>query len=203
MANKLYHINLNKGEDKAARIAQQLEMQRWAIVILLTLIAGGVTWFGLARNGALDNLIAQRQDQIENVKTELQELQDTGTNLSKRDILNLAKLESSRLLWTEKLIGLGEEVSRDMALTSVRFEKGQLYVAGVHKVRPNQDPLDKVMEFVKKLRENEQFNQDFKSIEFFYSEDIVQHDQPALLFEIHCKIDRKYLSKTVNFTRNS
>lgn len=200
---KLYHINLNKGEDKAARIAQQLEMQRWAIVVLLILIAGGITWFGLARNSDLDNLIAQRQDQIQKVQDELQELQDTGTNLSKRDILNLAKLENSRLLWTNKLIGLGEEVNKEMALTSVRYEKGQLYVAGVYKVRPNMDPLDKVMEFVDKLRRNEKFNQDFRNIVFYYSEDIVQHDQPSLLFEIHCKIDKKYLSKTVQFTKNS
>ena len=201
--HKLYTINLNKGEDKAARIAQQLEMQRWALVALLVLIAGGVTFFGFARNNSLDNLITQRQQQIQEVKDQLQELQDTGGNLSKRDILYLEQLERSRLLWTEKLMGLGAEVTREMALTSVRYEKGQLYVSGVHKVREGQDPLDNVMAFIGRLRSNEQFNQDFKNIIFYYSENIVQHDQPALLFEIHCPLQGKYLSKTVKFRSNT
>ena len=201
--HKLYTINLNKGEDKAARIAQQLEMQRWALVALLVLIAGGVTFFGFARNNSLDNLITQRQQQIQEVKDQLQELQDTGGNLSKRDILYLEQLERSRLLWTEKLMGLGAEVTREMALTSVRYEKGQLYVSGVHKVREGQDPLDNVMAFIGRLRGNEQFNQDFKNIIFYYSENIVQHDQPALLFEIHCPLQGKYLSKTVKFRSNT
>ncbi len=201
--HKLYTINLNKGEDKAARIAQQLELQRWALVVLLVLIAGGITWFGYARNGALDNLIAHRQQQIQDVKDQLQELQDTGDNLSKRDILHLEQLERSRLLWTEKLMGLGEEVTRDMALTSVRYEKGLLYISGVHKVREGQDPLDNVMAFIGRLRANERFNRDFENISFYYSENIVQHDQPALRFEIQCPLLKKYISKTVNFKNNA
>jgi len=194
----VYRINLNKGEDKQARIAQQLELQRWGVLVLLALIAAGLSGLTWNYNRELDGMIARKQQQIEQVKSELQELQDTGSKLSKRDILDLAQLEKSRLLWTQKLEGLAMEVTREMALTGVRFEKGYLYIDGVHKVREGQDPIDNVMQLVEQLRANRLFNQDFENVNFAASETIVSHDQPALRFEIHCKIMPRFLSKTVN-----
>lgn len=199
----VYRINLNKGEDKAARIAQQLDNQRWALLVLLVLFAGGVSWFAWQANKDLDAMIADKQAKIEKVKADLQELADTGSKLSKRDILKLAKLEKSRLLWTQKLMGLGMEVSRDMALTSVRYEKGYLYVVGIHKVREGQDPIDNIMAFVDQLKANQYFNQDFESVQFASSKDIISHDQKALLFEIQCKILPRFLAKDASITPES
>lgn len=199
----VYHINLNKGEDKQARIAQQLEMQRWFVLALFVIAAGVLSGFTWSYDNDLNSMIAEKESQIEQVKAELQELQDTGSKLSKRDILNLARLENSRLLWTQKLQGLGMEVSREMALTSVRYEKGFLYIEGVHKVREGMDPIDNIMIFVEQLRANELFNHDFESVNFAESENIVTHDQPALRFQIQCKIQPRFLSKTVNFGRDA
>jgi hypothetical protein len=199
----VYHINLNKGEDKAARIAQQLDNQRWALLVLLVLFSGGVTWFAWQANKDLDAMIADKQAKIEKVKADLQELSDTGSKLSKRDILKLAKLEKSRLLWTQKLMGLGMEVSKDMALTSVRYEKGYLYVVGIHKVREGQDPIDNIMAFVDQLKANQYFNQDFESVQFASSKDIISHDQKALLFEIQCKILPRFLAKDASINPES
>lgn len=199
----VYRINLNKGEDKAARIAQQLESQRWLLLILLVLLAGGVGWYTWTSNRDLDRMIADKQQKIDQVKAELQQLKETGNKLSKRDIFKLAKLEKSRLLWTQKIMGLGMETTRDMALTSVRFEKGYLYITGIHKVREGQDPIDNVMAFVDQLKANKLFNQDFESIQFANSQDIVSHDQKALLFEIQCKIMPRFLSKDFTFGQES
>ncbi|MDP2361235.1 MAG: hypothetical protein Q8O14_10870 [bacterium] len=199
----LYRINLNKGEDKAARIAQQLDNQRWALLVLLALLAGGVSWWTWSSNRELDHMIADKEAKIEQVKAELLELKETGNKLSKQDILRLAKMEKSRLLWTRKIMGLGMECSREMALTSVRFEKGYLYIVGVHKVREGVDPIDNVMAFVDQLKANALFNQDFASVQFFSSQDIVSHDQKALLFEIQCKIQPQFLSREMNFGQES
>lgn len=199
----VYRINLNKGEDKAARIAQQLENQRWALLVVLALIAGGVAWWAWQSNRELDRMIADKQQKIEQVRNELQQLKETGNKLSKRDILKLAKLEKSRLLWTKKIMGLGMECSRDMALTSVRFEKGYLYIVGIHKVREGVDPIDNIMAFVDQLKANALFNQDFASVQFASSQDIISHDQKALLFEIQCKIMPHFLSRDVNLGQES
>jgi len=198
-----YRINLNKGEDKAARIAQTLENQRWALLVLLVLIAGTMSWWTWSYNRDLNGMIADKENKIAQVKEELQKLKETGHKLSKRDILKLAKLEKSRLLWTQKIMGLGMECSREMALTSVRFEKGHLYVVGVHKVREGVDPIDNVMAFVDQLKANALFNQDFTSVHFARSEDIISHDQKALLFEIQCKIEPRFLSRDSMFGQES
>jgi hypothetical protein len=199
----IYRINLNKGEDKAARIAQQLDNQRWALLIVLAVLAGGLVWTGWSSNRDLEKMIADKQAKIAQVKQDLQQLTDTGNKLSKRDILKLAKLEKSRLLWTQKVMGLGMEVSPEMALTSVRFEKGYLYVTGIHKVREGQDPIDNIMAFVDQLKTNQYFNQDFENVHFASSEDIVSHDQKALLFEIQCKVMPRFLAKDASITPES
>lgn len=199
----LYRINLNKGEDKAARIAQQLEMQRWALVVVFAVLGAVVSGFAWNYNNQLDDMIADRQAQIEDIKAELHELQDTGSKLSKVDIMNLAKLEKSRLQWTRKIMGLAMESTRDMALTSVRFEKGLLYILGVHKVREGRDPIEEVMDFVEQLKANKLFNQDFVSVQFANSADIISHDQPALSFEIHCKIMPGFLNKDIKLSKES
>jgi len=199
----IYRINLNKGEDKAARIAQQLDNQRWALLIVFALVSVGVGWMAWAENRQLDQMISDKQAKIEKVKADLQQLTDTGNKLSKRDILKLAKLEKSRLLWTQKVMGMGMEVSHDMALTSVRFEKGYLYIVGIHKVREGQDPIDNIMAFVDQLKANQLFNQDFESVQFASSQDIISHDQKALLFEIQCKVLPRFLAKDASITPES
>ena len=191
----VYRINLNKGEDKAARIAQQLDNQRWALLVVLALLAGGLTWWASRHNEALDKMISDKEQKIVQVKAELQKLKETGNKLSKRDILKLAKLEKSRLLWTQKMMGLGMECTNEMALTSVRFEKGYLYITGIHKVREGVDPIDNVMAFVDQLKANALFNQDFTSVQFASSQDIVSHDQKALLFEVQCKVEPSFMAR--------
>ncbi len=199
----LYRINLNKGEDKAARVAQQLEMQRWGLVGIFVILFAVVSWFSYDYNSQLDDMIAEREQQIEQIKGELQALRDTGSKLSKVDILNLAKLEKSRLLWTQKIMGLSMETTRSMALTSVRFEKGLLYIEGVHKVREDEDPIDEVMAFVEQLKANNLFNQDFISVQFANSQHINSHDQKALSFEIQCKILPSFLNKDIRLSTES
>jgi hypothetical protein len=195
-----YQINLNKGEDKAARIAQQLELQRWFLVAFFALIAAGVSYLTFSYNGDLDQMIQTKESKIAEVKLELQKLENTGTKLSKRDIMNLAQLENSRLLWAQKLASMGMEIPRDVALTNVSYEKGYLYVDGVHKVRKDQDPLAEVMHLVDQLKSNATFNDgDFESIFFGLGEDIISQDQPAFYFSIRCKIATRFTSKTIKF----
>jgi hypothetical protein len=196
----VYSINLNKGEDKVARIQKQMELQRWLLLLVLALIGAGEAWWIHDSNTRLNDLLAQKESQVEEVQAQLAKLQRTGKNLSKRDILNLAALEESRLLWSRKLVGLGEETTPQMALTDVRFEKGHLYITGLHKVKEGSDPIDAVMAFVHRLENNTDFNQNFSNIQFASSQDIISQDQKALQFEIRCKIEANFLSKTINFT---
>jgi hypothetical protein len=199
----IYKINLNKGEDKAARIAQQLDNQRWGILVFMVLLSGGLSWFTYHKNANLDSMIADKQDRIEQIKSELHKLRETGTNLSKRDILNLATLEKSRLLWTKKLIGLSMELTRDVVLINVRYEKGFMYIDGIHKIRENDDPIDRVMTLVDQLKANSLFNQNFTNVAFASSEEIISHDQLVLKFTVECKVQSKYTTKTVNFGRDA
>ncbi|MCA9787829.1 MAG: hypothetical protein KC488_14865, partial [Candidatus Cloacimonetes bacterium] len=86
----VYHINLNKGEDKVAHIQRQMELQRWLLLLVLALIGASEVWWINDSNNKLNDLLAQKENQVEEVQAQLAKLQRTGKNLSKRDILNLA-----------------------------------------------------------------------------------------------------------------
>ena len=71
-----------------------------------------------------------KENEITDVKKQIQDLQAKGKNLSKQDIMSFADLESAELLKNFELLG---KMTPDMALTGLKFNKRnkKLYIEGI------------------------------------------------------------------------
>ena len=114
---KFILINLNQTDTKEARTVRWKERGRWMIftVIVLSLIFANTSLFLIG--SGYNRLIAQKENEIADIRQRIRDLQAQGKNLSKRDILSFAELESNRTLWARNFELLGKMTPDDMALT--------------------------------------------------------------------------------------
>ena len=187
-----YRINFNKGEDKGSKLQRQMEIGRWIILIIFLLAAAGVGFYAQHHANILADMIDTKEDQLEQVKDEIQHLRETGNQLSRDDIMRLNELETSRLLWACKLQGLGEEVTEHLAITSAKYEKGTLNIYGIVRIMPDREPVFDVMDFVDGLNANTFFNENFASIKFQLSERISVQEEPILKFNVVCEVLNRF-----------
>ena len=187
-----YRINFNKGEDKSTKLQRQMELGRWIILVIFTLIAVGVGAYAQHHANRLLDLIDTKEQQLQEVKDEIQHLRETGNQLSRDDIMRLNELENGRLLWARKLQGLGEEITNNLAITSVKYEKGRLNIYGIARIKPNREPVFEVMDFVDGLNANPLFSENFTTIKFQQSERIKLQDEPILKFHVFCEVLNRY-----------
>jgi len=110
-------INLNQTDSKEAKTVRWKERGRWTVftVILLSLIFANTSLFLIG--SGYSRLIAQKENEIADVKQRIRDLQAQGKNLSKQDILSFAELENNRTLWARNFELLGKMTPDDMALT--------------------------------------------------------------------------------------
>ena len=103
----LIKINLNQTVSKAEKDFISQEKKRWyTFYIICGLFTISFIWL-ISINSRLSYIAKERNNTIENIITDTNNLKSTGKiNLSKKDINNLYKLESKRIFWTEKLIAL-------------------------------------------------------------------------------------------------
>ena len=120
---KFILINLNQTDTKEARTVRWKERGRWMIftVIVLSLIFANTSLFLIG--SGYNRLIAQKENEIADIRQRIRALQAQGKNLSKRDILSFAELESNRTLWARNFELLGKMTPDDMALTGLKFNK--------------------------------------------------------------------------------
>ncbi|MBL7033670.1 MAG: hypothetical protein ISR91_05935 [Candidatus Delongbacteria bacterium] len=187
-----YRINFNKGEDKVSKLQRQMELGRWIVLVVFVLAAVAVGWYSQHHANRLTTLISDKQDQLQEVRDEIQHLRETGNQLSREDIMQLNELENSRLLWARKLQGLGEEVTEHLAITSVKYEKGTLNIFGVVRIMPNREPVFDVMDFVDGLNANPLFSQNFASVKFQLSERITVQNESILKFNVVCEVLNRF-----------
>ncbi len=190
-----YHINFNKGEDKLTRLERQMQIGRWLVLLLFVILLGTVTWFTQKYYAQLSDLISSKQKQLEDVRAEIRRLRETGTQISREDIMKLNKLEQSRLLWARKLQELGREASGRIALTGAKYEKGLFTINGAVKIVENREPIFDVMDFVDNLESNPEFNRNFASIKFRSSEKSLVGEEEILEFEVVCEARNEFKPK--------
>ena len=128
---KFILINLNQTDTKEARTVRWKERGRWMIftVIVLSLIFANTSLFLIG--SGYNRLIAQKENEIADIRQRIRDLQAQGKNLSKRDILSFAELESNRTLWARNFELLGKMTPDAMALTGLKFNTGSKELGGV------------------------------------------------------------------------
>jgi Tfp pilus assembly protein PilN len=187
---KQFTINLNKGEGEAAVRARKREKRSllWlAGFALVLLILSGFTW---AQYGQLRAVVDIKQDQLAAIRHQLDSLRREGTNVSKEDVLALAKLEKQRFLWAKRLETLAQVLPDGMALTELKFEQGQLIIKIISQIKPEEKEFECVSRLMDILETTPEFAHDFRDIRFTQSNRHTIEDQEVLDIMVTCYLER-------------
>jgi len=159
-------INLNQGESAESRIERIRERVRWGIfgTFIVLLIAANSQVLMVSRG--YDKVIDQKKNEIKRIKQEIKDLRAKGKNLSKEDIMSLAKLEQDRFLWARNMELLGEMTPEDMAITGMKFKHNKLMVSGIANVYKDRKDFEIIDNYVNTLRNNKEFSENFNPIKF-------------------------------------
>jgi len=165
---KFIIINLNQTDSKEARTVRWKERGRWMVftVIVLSLIFANTSLFLIG--SGYNRLIAQKENEIADVKQRIRDLQAQGKNLSKQDILSFAELEGNRTLWARNFELLGKMTPGDMALTSLKFNKRnkKLYIEGISVVYKEEEEYEIVYNYINRMKRNREFSKNFPKVKF-------------------------------------
>ena len=165
---KFILINLNQTDTKEARTVRWKERGRWMIftVIVLSLIFANTSLFLIG--SGYNRLNSQKENEIADIRQRIRALQAQGKNLSKRDILSFAELESNRTLWARNFELLGKMTPDDMALTGLKFNKrnNKLYIEGISVVYKDEEEYEIVYDFINLIKRNREFSKKFPKVKF-------------------------------------
>ena len=184
-------INLNQTVSKAQREFIIEEKNRWYIFMgICTLFLVSFMWL-IFINSRLNHTISERNNTINSILKQTEELKSEGKiNLSKKDINNLYKIETSRILWAEKLIALSKITPDDMAITKIEFKGGRLNISAVSNLGSGQKEFTVVENFMKKIEQNEQFKKDFKDIKFENLDKEFSKTDELLSFRVEARLKK-------------
>ena len=195
MSKSYIVINLNKAESAETRLERIRERGRWAlfsILIILLLGANGRVWI---INSGYNAIIKQKKSEITRLKNEIRQMQSSGKNLSKEDILNFADLEQNRFLWAKNLEMLGSMTPDDMAITGLRFKRQKMVINGIALTFDDRKDFEIIDEYLQTLKANKNFSDNFSRIKLEDYGRISIRGQEIIRFEFVAAVKKKTFSK--------
>jgi len=182
-------INLNQASSKAARLELRREQGRWvAFGVIVLMLLTGFSYL-MYENSQFSDIITQKENQINIINEQIEDLQQVGRNLAKDDILAMAELAGRRTLWAEKLNALGRLIPHDMAITNLSFKDRYLDISGVSRIYPDEREFDILEEFIDRLEKDMIFSADFSEITFSSFSRMTILNQDVVNFEIRATLD--------------
>jgi hypothetical protein len=190
-----FTINLNKGEDVAEREARWTKRREIITMTVLIIIVSVLTMVNYQQYAAIEGVVKTKEQTIIYIDKQLDSLKKTGKNISKQDVLALAKLEKERVLWTKKLLAIGELLPEDMALTYIDFKNHLLLLRFISKIERGEKEFDRVKLMIDKLRNSPMFFRDFKDMRLKEQHQTDIDEQTILSFSVLCQIEKGKRSK--------
>lgn len=177
-------INLNHAMSRASRRELVRERLRWSYFWVITALLMGALAVFYLENVRVNDIITQKEDQIRDIQEQIKKLQQKGKNLSKTDIMSLAELESGRIFWAEKFMGLSRVLPEDMAITRITFKNNTLTINGVARIFLGEREFDVINRFIERLRGDAIFLEDFEDAKFSKFSRVTVLKQDVVEFEI-------------------
>lgn len=193
---KQFTINLNKGEGEAAVRTRRREKQAMILlvgIVVVFLVLTGFTW---AHHRQLRAVVTSKQDKIAHIHHQLDSLRREGTNVSKEDVMALAKLENDRFLWARRLEALAQVLPEGMAITGVKFEHGQLIIKAISQIKADEKEFDRVSRLMDILKTTPDFVDRFQEIRFTQSKRRYIEDQEVLDLVVTCYLQERGAKST-------
>ncbi len=190
-----FTINLNKGEDIAEREARWRKRREIITLTVLVIFVLVLTMINVAQYQMVEGIIDTKEMIIRDIDRQLDSLKKTGKNISKDDVLALAKLEKERVLWAKKLLALGQELPVEMALTFVEYKNNVLLIRFIATIKAKEKEFDKVKEIIDKLRASPMFFRDFSQMQLKEQHRAEVEDQTMLSFSVVCRVTKGAIQK--------
>ena len=188
MKRKFILIDLNQKESDQSRTARIREFMRWSVLtILVTLLFGGnifIWYIGINYN----NLLNSKEMDIKQIKYEISLLLEKGKNLSKQDIMTLAKLENNRFMWAECFQKLGNMTPDDMSITGLKFKRNKLVIKGIAVTYKGKKEFEQIENFVHTLKSDNIFSNQFLNLKLKNHELLTIRGQEIVSFEIEAPL---------------
>lgn len=185
-----FTINLNKGEDIAEREQRWRRRREVITLVIIAIVAVVVMLLNVRQYQTLNQFVQKKEAIIRDINRQLDSLKRTGKNISKEDVLALAKLEKERVLWTKKLLALGELLPEEMALTHLEFRNNQFLIRFISMIHKDEKEFDKVKEVIDKLRNSPLFFRDFSEMKLKEQHQSMVESQTILSFSVLCNIEK-------------
>jgi hypothetical protein len=198
-----FTINLNKGENVAEREARWTKRREIITMTVLIIIVSVLTMVNYQQYATIEGVVKTKEQTIIYIDKQLDSLKKTGKNISKQDVLALAKLEKERVLWTKKLLAIGELLPEDMALTYIDFKNQLLLLRFISKIEQGEKEFDRVKLMIDKLRNSPMFFRDFKDMRLKEQHQSDIDEQTILSFSVLCQIEKGKRSKKGRRSRRS
>ena len=192
-----FTINLNKGEDIAERETRWRKRREIITMTILGLFVLVLALLNIQQWQTVEGIIFHKESTIRNIDRQLDSLKKTGKNISKEDVLALAKLEKERVLWTKKLLAMGELMPEEMALTYLEFKNQLLLLRFISVIKRDEKEFDRVKEIIDKLRASPLFFRDFAEMRLKEQHQTDIEEQTILSFSVLCQLERGKSSRGV------
>jgi len=190
---KQFSINLNKSEGHAEHEARWRRRREFLVIALFVILFSVISLYTYSSHRALADIINAKEQKNLEIDKRLEEMQKSGKNISKGDVLTLARMEKERFLWASKLKALADILPQDVILTLLEFNNRQLRIKAISKILPDEKEFDKVSEFMEMLKSTPFFYKEFTNIRFSESHRVRVEDQEILSITITCAIEKAAL----------
>lgn len=185
-----FTINLNKGEDTAEREVRwrkRREIITMTVLIIAVLVVGYMNYI---QNQVSQQIISTKARTKADITRQLDSLKKTGKNISKEDVLALAKLEKERVLWSKKFLSLGELLPDEMAITYLEYKNNTLLMRFITTINKDEKEFDKVKGLIDILRASPLFFRDFADMRLKEQHQTDIEEQTILSFSVLASIER-------------
>jgi len=187
---KVFKINLNKYEGLAEREARWKKRREMLVISIFLIIFCVMSLYAFRNHQEMSKIISTKQKRIEQIEKRLTELAAAGKNISKSDVLTLARMEKDRFLWATKLKALADILPDDVALTMLDYNNRELTIKAISKIMADEKEFDKVSEFMNMLKTTPFFYREFSNIRFSESHRVRVEQQDILSLVITCQIEK-------------
>lgn len=198
-----FTINLNKGEDIAEREARWRKRREIITLTVLIIFVIILSMINVTQYQMIEGIIDTKESIIREIDRQLDSLKKTGKNISKDDVLALAKLEKERVLWTKKMLAIGQELPQEMALTYVEYKNNVLLMRFITTIKAKEKEFDKVKEMIDKLRASPMFFRDFSEMQLKEQHRADVEDQTILSFSVVCRVTKGAMKSKSGRSRRS
>lgn len=185
-----FTINLNKGEDVAEREVRWRKRREAITMTVLILALVVVSYVNTTQYQNIQKILKVKQTTIDTIDRQLDSLKRTGKNISKEDVLALAKLERERVLWTKKLLSLGELLPDEMAVTYLEFKNSIFLMRYITTINKDEKEFDKVKDVIDRLRNSPLFFHDFADMRLKEQHQTNVDDQTILSFSVQANLEK-------------